>query len=495
MSAQIFKLPDVGEGLTEAEITSWKVAEGDAVELNQVVLEIETAKSLVELPCPFEGTLTRQLVSEGETVSVGTPIYEVSGEGDDDASDGQAPQEGAPRLKAGESSDEAMKPLVGTGPKAESSGRRRRRAPQGGQAAGSPGTGAQAAPEAEAPQGERPAPVQDIVNTAAYPPAGDAPESPSDADLGGRPLAKPPVRKAAKDAGVDLAEVAASGQHGEVTRKDLEEYLAGRGAQGAGSGNGAGSGSAGGAGASGAGGQGAQPAAARGFSGETERIQVKGVRKMTAQAMVSSAFSAPHVSIFKEVDASATMELVQKLKQRKDYEGVRVSPLLVVAKAVIYAIERNPNVNAAWTDEEIFVKHFVNLGIAAATPRGLVVPNIKNAHALSLRELAVAIGDLTATARDGKTQPAEMQNGTFTITNVGSLGVDTGTPIINPGEVGILAFGSIRKKPWVVEDEIVPRWVTTVGGSFDHRLVDGDLAARFVSDVASVLEDPMVLLG
>ena len=470
MSAQIFKLPDVGEGLTEAEITSWKVAEGDAVELNQVVLEIETAKSLVELPCPFEGTLTRQLVSEGETVSVGTPVYEVSGEGDDDAPAGQAPQEGAPRLKAGESSDEAMKPLVGTGPKAESSGRRRRRAPQG----------------------ERPAPVQDIVNTAACPPAGDGPESPSDADLGGRPLAKPPVRKAAKDAGVDLAEVAASGQHGEVTRKDLEEHLAGRGAQGAGPGTGAGPGSAS---ASGASGQGAQPAVARGFSGETERIQVKGVRKMTAQAMVSSAFSAPHVSIFKEIDASATMELVQKLKQRKDYEGVRVSPLLIVAKAVIYAIERNRSVNAAWTDEEILVKHFVNLGIAAATPRGLVVPNIKNAHALSLRELAVAIGDLTATARDGKTQPAEMQNGTFTITNVGSLGVDTGTPIINPGEVGILAFGSIRKKPWVVEDEIVPRWVTTVGGSFDHRLVDGDLAARFVSDVASVLEDPMVLLG
>lgn len=469
MSAQIFKLPDVGEGLTEAEITSWKVAEGDAVELNQVVLEIETAKSLVELPCPFEGTLTRQLVSEGETVSVGTPIYEVSGEGDD-APAGQAPKEGAPRLKAGESSDEAMKPLVGTGPKAESSGRRRRRAPQGGQGA---------APEAAAEQ-------------AAAPEAEAAPESPAEAESGSRPLAKPPVRKAAKDAGVDLAEVAASGQHGEVTRRDLEEHLAGRGAQGAG----AGRGSASDAGASGAAGQGAQSAAVtRGFSGETERIQVKGVRKMTAQAMVSSAFSAPHVSIFKEIDASATMELVQKLKRRKDYEGVKVSPLLVVARAVIYAIERNPNVNAAWTDEEILVKHFVNLGIAAATPRGLVVPNIKNAHSLGLRELALAIADLTATAREGKTQPAEMQNGTFTITNVGSLGVDTGTPIINPGEVGILAFGSIRKKPWVVEDEIVPRWVTTVGGSFDHRLVDGDLAARFVSDVASVLEDPMVLLG
>ena len=289
-------------------------------------------------------------------------------------------------------------------------------------------------------------------------------------------LAPPPVRLAAKELGVDLANVTATGARGQVTKQDLMNYVAHLSDVQH----------------SGARQPFWQPATTPGD--RIERIPVRGVRKATAKAMVASAFSAPHVSIFVDVDASRTMEFVKRLKKSRHFEGVKVTPLLVLAAAVIWAAERNPQVNATWTDSEIQIKHFVNLGIAAATPRGLMVPNIKDAQELSLRELAVALNNLTTRAREGKTQPAEMANGTLTITNIGSLGIDTGTPIINPGEVAIIAFGTIKQKPWVVDGEVIPRWVTTLGGSFDHRVVDGDLSARFMADVAAILEEPALLL-
>ncbi|GAA1349721.1 dihydrolipoamide acetyltransferase family protein [Falsarthrobacter nasiphocae] len=483
MSTHIFKLPDVGEGLTEAEIVSWRVAEGDEVALNQVVLEIETAKSLVELPSPFTGRMARLLVPEGKTVSVGTPIYEVADDAEPQGSDpaggenaASAPEADAASLAAADNADEVMKPLVGTGPKAESVTRRRRRS-------GAAGSTAQARPAADTPA---PAPAAGVA--AAPAPSSSAPVE--------RPLAKPPVRKAAKDAGVDLADCTPTGLRGEVTRKDLEDFIAQRDAEDAPkikvplSGIEIGTAAAIARQAHEGG-----PGFSRGFTGDVERVPVRSVRKMTAAAMVDSAFTAPHVTVFKEVDATATMELVQRLKKRRDFEGIKISPLLIVAKAVIYALERNRTVNSMWAGEEILVKNFVNLGIAAATPRGLMVPNIKNVHEMGLRELAIAINTLILTAREGRTRPAEMQQGTFTITNIGSLGLDSGTPIINPGEAAILAFGTIRQKPWVVDGEIKPRWVTTVGGSFDHRIVDGDVAAQFTVDVASVLEDPLLLLS
>jgi pyruvate dehydrogenase E2 component (dihydrolipoamide acetyltransferase) len=224
------------------------------------------------------------------------------------------------------------------------------------------------------------------------------------------------------------------------------------------------------------------------------RIPVKGVRKAIATAMVKSAFQAPHVSIFVDVDATRTMEYVKRLKASTDFAGVKVTPLLIMAKAMIWAVRRNPMVNSTWTDEEIIVHNYVNFGIAAATPRGLIVPNIKDADKMSMLELAKAIEQLAATAREGKTSPAEMQGGTITITNIGVFGVDTGTPILNPGECGIVALGSIRPKPWVVNNEIQVRQVTTIGATFDHRVVDGDVASRFVQDVASVIEEPALLL-
>jgi len=213
--------------------------------------------------------------------------------------------------------------------------------------------------------------------------------------------------------------------------------------------------------------------------------------------MVSSAFTAPHVTIFTTVDVTPMMEMVDQLRTLREFDGVRVSPLLLVAKALMLAVKRNPMVNATWDDaaQEIVVKHYVNLGIAAATPRGLIVPNIKNAESLSLSDLGRALNELTDTAREGRTTPAAMQNGTITITNVGVFGVDNGTPIINPGESAILCFGAVRDMPWVHNGEIAVRKVTQLALSFDHRLVDGQLGSQFIADVAALLADPAVFLA
>ncbi|TDT76462.1 pyruvate dehydrogenase E2 component (dihydrolipoamide acetyltransferase) [Arthrobacter sp. AG258] len=485
MTLNKFNLPDVGEGLTEAEIVSWKVKPGDAVAINDVICEIETAKSIVELPSPFAGTVSELLVAEGVTVDVGTAIISVSDEvaGDPTPADVRAPEPPAQPLygklpvdaaeeptAAGSGSSPANAPLVGSGPKADAVKRRpRKNAPAASVTVN--------APEVEPVQPRTPAEVTGSETAAVdnRPTLGG-----TITGLVNRVLAKPPVRKIARDLGIDLADVVATGSRGEVTREDLVSYQAQRDAE---------------------------LDKADGFWGKAgkpqdqriERIPVKGVRKATAKAMVESAFAAPHVSIFVDVDASRTMEFVKRLKASRDFDGIRVSPLLILAKAVIWAAARNPSVNASWVDNgdgsaEIQVKHFMNLGIAAATPRGLMVPNIKNAQDLSLKELALALNNLATTARAGKTQPAEMQGGTLTVTNIGALGIDTGTPIINPGEVAIVAFGTIKQKPWVLDGEVIPRWITTLGGSFDHRVVDGDLSARFMADVAAILEEPALLL-
>lgn len=534
--SQVFTLPDVGEGLTEADIQSWKVAVGDTVTVNQVLVEIETAKSLVELPSPYAGTVLEILVPEGETVQVGTPIISVGdpqttpagtpdpgyqasppehGMADEPLPEPPAPEEdstsGAGRSR---DSDAGGKALVGSGPKADPVRRRRRTRPgirmgadqpqglRAGSGSAAPASQQLAADTAAdrgsaarsaagwaaerlsktglgtAAQGfaEKAGRIRDRGETL-WRSLDEAEEPPqAQASIPRRPgLAKPPVRKAAQEMGIDLADVTATGEDGQVTKRDLLAYAAHLlevedGPDTFWTASGA-------------------PAGQR-----EERIPVKGVRKATAQNMVRSAFSAPHVSIFVEVDASRTMEFVKRLKTSANFEGVKVTPLLILAKAVIWATARNPQVNATWTDSEIIIKRYMNLGIAAATPRGLLVPNIKDAQDLSLRELAIALDELAQTARRGRTRPGDMQDGTLSITNIGALGIDTGTPIINPGEVAIVAFGTIKQKPWVVAGEVIPRWVTTLGGSFDHRVVDGDLSARFIADVARILEEPALLL-
>ncbi len=281
-------------------------------------------------------------------------------------------------------------------------------------------------------------------------------------------LAKPPVRKLAKDLGVDITTVAPSGPGGIITREDVERAVNGTT-------------------------DAVASAPAVRDQGEREtRIPIKGVRKITAEAMVASAFTAPHVTEWVTVDVTRTMKLVERLRADREFAGVKVSPLLVVAKALIIAVRRNPHVNATWDEGagEIVVKNYVNLGIAAATPRGLVVPNVKDADRLSLRELADALTALTTTAREGRTSPPDMAGGTITITNVGVFGIDSGTPILNRGEAAILAFGQVRRQPWVHKGKVRPRWLTQLALSFDHRLVDGDLGSRTLADVAAVLEHP-----
>lgn len=464
MTQSEFPLPDVGEGLTEAEIVSWKVKPGDTVIVNQVLVEIETAKSLVELPSPFAGTVTELLAAEGDTVEVGSPIIRVDSEG------GSAPAAGLP--PSAEEADQVAETAASI--------------------AAAEGSDAPAGPPAAEPSGavlvgygskgghattrrRRPGAVQTVQTATDAAGAGSTPAAPARhagsaaAASAGPVIAKPPIRKLAKDLDVDLTTVTATGPIGDVTRDDVIR-------------------------------QAQQVSVFRNLQtpewpeDREERIPVKGVRKAIAGAMVQSAFTAPHVSVFSDVNATRTMEFVKRLKVSPDFAGVRVSPLLVMAKAVIWAVRRNPTVNSSWTDHEIVVHHYVNLGIAAATPRGLIVPNIKDAQNLSLLELAQALERLTITARDGKTQPAEMAKGTVTITNLGSYGMDTGTPILNPGEVGIVALGAIKLKPWVVDGEVRPAYVTTVGASFDHRVVDGDVASRFTADIASVLEEPALLL-
>ena len=213
--------------------------------------------------------------------------------------------------------------------------------------------------------------------------------------------------------------------------------------------------------------------------------------------MVASAFTAPHVTEFLQIDITATMDATARLKQLADFEGIRVSPLLLVAKALLIAVARNPMVNSSWDEaaQEIVVRHYVNLGIAAATDRGLVVPDVKDAHALSLPQLGRAIGDLAETARAGKSTPADLSGGTITITNVGVFGVDTGTPIITPGEAAILAFGQVKDAPWVVDGQLAVRKVCTLALSFDHRIIDGAIGSAVLRDVGAMLTDPLRMLA
>lgn len=433
-----FKLPDVGEGLTEAEILKWHVQVGDTVSDGQVVVEIETVKSAVELPIPYTGVVHELLVPEGSTVAVSTAIITV-----DTDPDGSAPADGPTDLPVStEPAPPKREPvLVGYGVAHSSTTPRPRR----GMPARSTG-----------------------VKTVATP-----------ASSSGRPAAKPPVRKLAKDLGVDLARIQPTGPGGIVTRSDVQAAASA-----------------------------AAPAAmtarvtaapvspVAAGAGEL-RSPIEGVRKAIAEAMVKSAFTAPHVTEFVTVDVTRSMRLLQDLKQDREFAQIKVSPLLLVAKALLVAIRRNPTINATWDEanQQIVQKEAVNLGIAAATPRGLIVPNIKDAGRKSLPELAAALADLVAVAREGATQPAATRGGTVTITNVGVFGVDTGTPILNPGESAILAFGAIKLMPWVHKGRVCPRQVTTLALSFDHRLVDGELGSKVLADTAAVLERPKRLIS
>lgn len=418
MALQHYRLPDVGEGLTEATLLNWLVSVGDRVAVNDPVVEIETAKSAVELPSPYAGVVAALLVPVGETVEVGTALIAVEdGFESESAPADVAEQSVAPVI---EPEPLVQASLVGTGPRELKQTR---------------------------------LPRKTAENTLAAPP-----------ETAARTLAKPSVRKLARDLGVDLSTVTPTGPDGTVSQEDVSAAAKNQGA---------------------------------GWSGflaergET-RIDVTGVRRATARAMVESAFTAPHVTEWTDVDVTRSMELLQRMKANRMFRDVRITPTVIVARAVCVALLRNPELNSSWdeSNSQIVRKGYINLGFAADTPRGLVVPVLHDADAMSTYELAVAINELTATARSGKTQPAQLAGGTFTITNIGVFGIDAGTPILVPGQAGILAVGQITKRPWVVEDRVEARWVTTLALSFDHRMVDGAEGAAFLGDIAEILRDP-----
>jgi 2-oxoisovalerate dehydrogenase E2 component (dihydrolipoyl transacylase) len=425
--ARIFALPDVGEGLTEAEVLRWHVAPGDTITLNQIIVEIETAKAAVELPSPFAGVVAELFAEPGATVAVGTPLIAID--------TGDCAPEPAPAGTIGEEGPGGrITTLVGYGPKTATVARRPRRA-------SSP------------------------VPAAAH---------------GSVPLAKPPVRKLAKELGIDLGTVLGSGTGGVITREDVH-----RAAEPASNGT---------ARINIVSGAGSAPTVGSG-TGE-RREQVRGVRKATAAAVVSSAFTAPHVTMFLTVDVTPMMQLRTRLAGQPQFRDLKLTPLAFAARALCLAVRRAPEVNASWdetTGEIVYFDH-VHLGIAAATSRGLLVPKIRNADLMPLRELAVALDELATSAREGRTTPGDMLGGTITITNVGVFGIDTGTPILNPGESAILAIGAIRERPWVVDGAVIPRKICQLALSVDHRVVDGQQGSQFLTDVGALLTDPALAL-
>jgi len=472
MTVRQFKLPDLGEGLTEGDILKWTVAVGDTIAVNDTIAEVETVKAAVELPSPFAGVVTGLHAEEGDTVPVGTPIISIETGESGTADAAGAPGDGVPGedlVPAVADGEEKQMTLVGYGPREDTGGRRRRRRPE------ATAAGAQASFNVPPVTAPHPAPPPAVVEPAVEPEPRHSLRT--DGDTAARVRAKPPVRKLAKDLGVDLATVTPTGPHGTISRDDVHAATAAPQPDAAPS----------------------FAAAARPAGGET-RVPIKGVRKHTAAAMVASAFTAPHVTEFLTCDVTATMELRDRIAARREFNDVKVSPLLLVARAAMIALTRTPSLNASWDEaaQEIVYKHYVNLGVAAATDRGLTVPNIKGADGLSLVQLAGALESLVDAARAGHTSRADMTGGTFTITNVGVFGVDTGTPILNPGESGILAFGAVRRMPWVVGDgadeRIEPRWVTQLGLSFDHRVVDGQQGSQFLADVGAILSDPGLAL-
>lgn len=469
-----FRLPDLGEGLTESEIVSWHVAEGDVVELNQIIADVETAKAVVELPSPYAGVVARLHEQPGTVVEVGAPIisFDVPAVAGADGGAGvggpaAADSEGA---VAGDSPADDVAPakrepnLVGYGAALEKGGRPARR-PRGGAAGAVP---VPAAPRLAPEQVAEPEPASVVAPV--------APETPAS---GERPRSTPPVRKLARDLRVELESVTGTGPNGLITREDV--LAAADSAVGETSGVVSS----------------VEASQTPAPSGQREtRTPIKGMRKHTAAAMVASAFTAPHVTEFLTIDVTPTMDLVGRLKSSRAFADVKITPLTLVAKALCIAVDRNPTINTRWDEAtaEIVQHHYVNLGIAAATPRGLMVPNVKDADRMSLLDLARALGMLTETARAGKTTPADLSGGTISITNVGVFGIDAGTPILNPGEAAILAMGAVRRTPWEYQGDIALRSVMTLSLSFDHRLVDGEQGSRFLADIGTILSDPGMVL-
>ena len=458
-------MPDPGEGLTEGEVVSWQVSPGDTVKINDVLCEVETAKSIVELPSPFAGTVAKLCAEPGETVAVGAPLVTI-----DDGSEDE------PEFLVGHVTAEP--------------GRRRRRrrgAAVSTERAREEGVDTHPEQSVSEPQHDAEAkPEQRLTESASR-------QDPPRMDRTAHILAKPPARRLAADLGIDLSQVTGTGPQGAVTRSDVKA-AAHDGAAAAGD-AGASCGDAELANLSVMsrrllGGAPTEP------DGHTRKVPVRGVRKVTAKAVKESLDTKALVTAFLTCDVTPTMELVNRLRADRRFKGLRVSPLTVWCKAVCLAMGRTPVINAAWDDaaDQIVFRDHINLGIAAATPRGLMVPVVRDAQDMTMLELATEITRIVAIAKEDKLQPPDYADGTFSITNVGVFGLDAGTPVVNRTESAILVLGALARRPWVVgtgdDERVVPRWVTTMSLGFDHRLIDGEQGSTFLHDVAEILSDP-----
>ena len=456
MSEHVFLLPDVGEGLVEAEIVAWKVRVGDVVVLNQPLVDIETAKATVELPSPFAGTIVSLHGEVGDVREVGSPLVTLD--------DGALAPDAASGEVRGE--DDATEPLASTARTAVLVGY---------------GVADEDAVRTRRHRRSTPAPVSAAPGA---PSSAARPPTPSTSS----PRSTPPVRLYAKQLGLDLATLVGTGRGGLITRDDVDAAhgdcarVARVGTARTG------------------------PSSTSRFVGRDlapwssgpaeERIAVKGVLRTMSEAMVQSAFSAPHAAVWVRVDATRTVELLASLKRRASLTNLRLSPLTIVALALCDAARYYPGINSSFDAAagEVVVRRSVNLGIAANTPRGLIVPNIKSADRLDLVEMARALNELVDKARNGTTTPNEMLGTTLTITNVGPFGVDGAVPILPPGTGAIVAVGQLVKSPWVVDDQVVVRHAVELSMSFDHRQIDGALASAVIAHVGQFLHDPAASL-
>ncbi|HLQ81518.1 MAG TPA: dihydrolipoamide acetyltransferase family protein [Brachybacterium sp.] len=456
-----FMLPDLGEGLTEATIVAWHVAVGDVVTRNQPIAEVETAKALVELPSPRAGRITALHAAEGETLAVGAPLIALETEAPGGA-DGGGPAAGSGADDAGSEADDSAAVAAGSGPTAPS-----------------PATSDTAASSAPAAGTEQPAPQRQQVLVGygpMLPGTGRPRRRPRSfetvpyvgrsAEEAARPTPKamPPVRRHARDLGVDLATVEGSGPGGRILRSDVDACAHGGRKD---------------------------PGGAHGGRASTRR-PVTGLRRETARAMSASASTAPHASVHTTVDVTDTLESLR----RTDRDGNRTSFLAAVCRAIVPAAARTPSANARFDADagEIELFEQVSLGVAVATERGLVVATVPGADALDGATLTERIAEQAGRAREGTLAPAELTGSTLTVTNVGVFGVEGGVPILNPGQSTILAIGALRTQPWEHRGEMALRTVVTLTVSFDHRVLDGAEASRYLMDIADVLSDPAILL-
>jgi pyruvate dehydrogenase E2 component (dihydrolipoamide acetyltransferase) len=433
-----FLLPDLGEGLTEAEIVTWHVQAGDTVTVDQLIVEVETAKAVVEVPVPFAGRVAALHGQPGDVVAVGEPLVTV------DTADRFAEPDVVTAPAGPDQAVESGNVLIGYG---TSSGRRRRH-------------------RATRSSAAIPAPRSPAAGTAAM----GGSSVPAIAPNGRLPVASPLIRQLARNAGVDLTAIRASGRGGLITRADVDEAINAHQA-----------------------GPAAVPEPAptvppAAGSAEVTRIPIRGLRKSVADKLSRSRREIPEATVWVDVDATEMLRLRAALNA--DESAPRISLLALLSRFTILALHRYPELNAKIEGDEIVMSPPVHLGFAAQTDRGLMVPVVRDAQVHTLEQLSTAVAERTRRAREGTLGPAELTGGTFTVNNYGVFGVDGSAAIINHPEVAILGIGRIIPRPWVVDDQIVPRQLTELTLAFDHRVCDGGTAGGFLRFIADCVESP-----